>query len=494
MIFIQEKPENIFELSTFDYGGHLFRKNLIILDLFYANSSFAKNANLFPDKLVNSHQFEVKISGYNYAPYCKFTDVIAGSGNADLYSSPHGSKDVDFDGIDGIIMTEFCLLRNCCLDVKSFGDGNWGNIYTDGTAQGAISSVWHNKADFTTCSYYNWYNDKLDASQQAIRSAIRILVPKSDRLPPALTPVYPFKKETWMGLLIWLIIVIIAYHCITMAALKRKIYFCFFDSLFNIFAIYTEQSFRNRSNKVAYRIFLGILLTSGLMLSYTYTGELSSVLAVPKFKKPINTVKEFCESPYLWGNPSYAWIQSFVGTNKTEDKILVKKFQMIQSSSVLHAKTMSGNFGIGIEELNAKEFSFGKYLMMDNLKKLHLIKEPIFESYIVSFSRRGWPMLEKYNEFILQATQHGLLDCWQRQSVRKFLNPAVQFTLELYEKGFMDTPETMPLTLTHVIGPILLIAIGGGIAAFVFILEIIVGRKGGTKYNGIKRKFAICGR
>jgi hypothetical protein len=487
MIFIQEATGNHIEISTFSYGGNSTAKNRVLLDRFYQNLTFEHFANLFPDKLADSNQYRLTVAAFSYAPYCEITQVPTGTGNADYYRGPPGNKEIDFDGIDGKILNEFCHRRNCTLDIKSHGDENWGEIYSNGSSSGAISSVWYNKADFATCSYFNWYYKRLEPSQYAFRSAIRLLVPRPKRLPTSLTPIYPFSSEFWTALAIGLILIIIAYHCITMIALKKSPSTCIITSILDIFALYTEMSFPHRSNKVAYRLVLGMLLISGLMLSYSYTGELASVLTVPRFAKAIDTVKQFCESPYNWGNPSEAWVQSNRGTDLEEDEILVEKFRLINDTGLIYQKSLAGNFGIAVEELHNGEFSFGEYVQRDNLQKMHLMKEPIFESFIVSFARRSWPMLEKYNDFIRQATQVGLLDFWQMQASRKFLNSSLQVMLRQYEKRNNNNEEFVPLTVRHVVGPLFLVLIGGAVGIITFIAEIVFYR-----VQAAHRKRAKC--
>lgn len=54
------------------------------------------------------------------------------------------------------------------------------------------------------------------------------------------------------------------------------------------------------------------MLLSGVVLSNSYAGGLASVLTIPRYEKSLETIHDFAQSPYRWGDPAIAWILSLV--------------------------------------------------------------------------------------------------------------------------------------------------------------------------------------
>lgn len=61
----------------------------------------------------------------------------------------------------------------------------------------------------------------------------------------------------------------------------------------------------------SYRILISFMLLSGVVLSNSYAGGLS-VLTIPRYEKSLETIHDFAQSPYRWGDPAIAWILSLV--------------------------------------------------------------------------------------------------------------------------------------------------------------------------------------
>ncbi|KAL9703839.1 hypothetical protein quinque_007357 [Culex quinquefasciatus] len=161
-----------------------------------------------------------------------------------------------------------------------------------------------------------------------------------------------------------------------------------------------------------------------------YSRGLASVLTVPRYGKSLDTIHDFAQSPYRWGVPAIAWILAIVDAESVDLKAVVKKFDVIPDEENFYHRTLSGDFGVGIEFLNSQKITVGPYIREDNVHLFQLPKEMLYYSYTTVAAQRGWPVMEQLNHFILLANQHGLVLHWERRALRKNQSTRMEVALD----------------------------------------------------------------
>ncbi|XP_065087711.1 uncharacterized protein LOC135709328 [Ochlerotatus camptorhynchus] len=244
-------------------------------------------------------------------------------------------------------------------------------------------------------------------------------------------------------------------------------------SIFDIISIYLDQGIFPNSISSSYRVLISFILLSGVVLSNSYASGLASVLTVPRYGKPIETIHDFVQTPYRWGAPAIAWVLSLFGADARDIQMVVEKFD-IDEDDHLYRRALAGDYGLGVELLNGGSYAFGSYIREDNVRSFDILKEEFYFTYTIGYSQRGWPLMEYFNKFNLEAIQFGFVIQWEKRTMRKYLSHRVQEALQQISSGNNEGEELAPLTTQHIVGSMIILGIGLSAALVVFVLELIL--------------------
>ncbi|XP_053686083.1 uncharacterized protein LOC128735623 [Sabethes cyaneus] len=441
-------------------------------------NKFSHTGVLFHDKLFDLGERSVDVGVIDYVPYCTITNVGANQGNADAANS-NLSKEYFIDGLEGTLMVEFCRIRNCTVKLWSFGPNMWGDIYDNGTGYGEVYATYNQQTELSICSnYYNWYFDLLDGSTYIAKSAVSLLVPKAKLRPMFLTVIYPFSKTLWVSIFMMLIIMTAIHHLITSLNLKHNhdketVQPPVEKSIFDMISIYLDQGIFPNSVSSSYRVLISFILLSGVVLSNSYAGGLASVLTVPQYEKSITTIHDYVQSPFRWGAPAFAWILILIGVETYDIQQVVNRFDEIPDEDELFRRSLLGDYALGIELLNGGHYAYSNGVRAENVATFDMMKEYLYFAYTVGYSKRGWPLMEYFNKFSLEAIQHGFVIVWERQAVRKYTSLYIQQALEQSAQGDRAQEVVTPLTVQHVVGSLFVLLYGLSASFVIFLLEMM---------------------
>ncbi|XP_062555554.1 uncharacterized protein LOC134220503 [Armigeres subalbatus] len=245
-------------------------------------------------------------------------------------------------------------------------------------------------------------------------------------------------------------------------------------SIFDMISIYLDQGVFLNSISSSYRVLISFVLLSGVVLSNSYSSGLASVLTVPKYGKPIETIHEFSQTTYRWGAPAIAWILSLIGVENHDIRSVVDKFDIVPEDEQLYQLSLAGDYGLGVELLNGGSFAFGSFIREDNVRSFDILKEEFYFTYTIGYAQRGWPLMEYFNKFNLEAIQFGFLIQWEKQTIRKYLNHRVHEALVEIAAGHNEVDGLGPLTTQHILGSIIILGIGSSVSLIIFVCEFIV--------------------
>lgn len=103
-----------------------------------------------------------------------------------------------------------------------------------------------------------------------------------------------------------------------------------------------------------------------------------------------------------------------------------------------------------------------------------ILKEYLYYDYTLGNSIRGWPLMEHFNNFVLEVVQHGLFDKWERVIVDKYLNFKVQLGLKLTKSHHkLQSKGPTKLNVSHLTGAMYVWSFGLGISIVTLLIEII---------------------
>ncbi|XP_055533378.1 uncharacterized protein LOC129723281 [Wyeomyia smithii] len=486
--FIVPSGPQKFDFYTQNYSQTAVATVQLVDSYDFEANAFTGPGVLFYDKLFDLAGRSVDMGVSDYVPYCMTSHVGANQGNVDAANSDL-SKEYLIDGLEGTLIVEFCKLRNCNIKLWPFGPSGWGDIYDNGTGYGETYATYMKQTELSVCCvYYDWYFHLLDGSTYIAKSTVVLLVPKAKPRPTYLTLIYPFTGRLWLSISVMLVIMTGVHHLITSLNVKHSndrnaVQPPIEKSIFDMISIYLDQGIFPNSVSTSYRLLISFILLSGVVLSNSYSGGLASVLTVPKYEKPINTIHDFVLSPFRWAAQSIAWIFALIGAESYDIQQIVKKFDEVPDEDEMYRRSLKGDYSIGIELLNGGAYAYNKAVRAGNVASFHMMKEYVYFAFTIGYTQRGWPLMEYFNKFSQESIQHGFVIAWERQAIRKYTSIYIQQVLSSISGGDYSQDEEKPLTVEHILGSLFVLLFGLSASLIIFIVEI--------GWHTMKRKLTI---
>ncbi|XP_058823625.1 glutamate receptor ionotropic, delta-2-like [Topomyia yanbarensis] len=441
-----------------------------------SRGSFVHKRNLFPDKLQNLEGRLLRLAIFNYSPYTVWKDANS-SRNSNAYNQ--GIPELYVDGTETQIFLEFCAKFNCKLEISLDEASEWGEIYDNRTGNGIIGAVVERRADVGVGALYSWHHENLylTLSKPISRTGVTCITPKPRLLSSWMTPILPFSLILWIAVLttfaIMSIVLMFMEYLIQNVLLEhdRPLDICTsFMTIGCIFILQTVRLSINRNVFVSQKIVVGSLLFVGLMIGNTYSGGLSSVMTIPRYEPPINTVQDLADSNMHWASTHDAWIFSILMATQPTIVKLLHNFEKHPKES-LHRSALHQDFSFSIERLPYGHFAVGEYIDKETADKYHFMIEDIYWENCVAMSTKTWPMMEHLDELILVIFQSGIQRYWEQRVVSSYEDEKVQ--LAISTSRHRESPGPITLEPSHLLGAFLMLAIGLVGGCVVFLLEVL---------------------
>ena len=212
----------------------------------------------------------------------------------------------------------------------------WGIIDdASGEWTGMIGDVYQDEADFAfsviTVNEFRKY--VVDFSATVDTDCLRFVVPQAPIKPKWMILTLPFTWKVWIGTVVTILIVTVVLY--TTAILSDKFFLevsCFRDFTFAIMSITSaifQVSMTKDSRRSSTRILLAAFWIFTVILTIGYRAMLVSLLNIPLFYTPINTLEDLASSDLTPNMANYggAWTQFF---NSTEDPVYMEIWKRMQ--------------------------------------------------------------------------------------------------------------------------------------------------------------------
>nr|XP_023011479.1 uncharacterized protein LOC111518299 [Leptinotarsa decemlineata] len=466
-------PDEILSLWTHKYMGTEDNINGVFLDKWFSkNNSYKLNKYLYQNKLINQMKRKIQFATFQYEPY----SVI-------------GSSEIEHKGSEMMTALLFAKQYNMTPQLVINQEGYWGDIFENWTGYGLLGNLLKDGADVGFSALYTWEADYhfLDLSKPMIRTGITCLVPAPKLAAGWLTPLYSYSKAMWVAVGSMFFVCILVQS--GMHYIQRKSFKCntkyinglkiFSQSVFCIAKLFVQQvvSRREMPEGSIGKYFMGFLFTFSLFLSSSYSSGLSTIMTLPRYSAPINTVEEFVNSGLLWGATQNGWILSI---EKAEDVIIKKNiyrkvlrvfslytmvlvklqitplYKTIVSRFVptneekLRELSKTSNFAFSLERLPNKNYAIGSYIKKDVIGNFHLMKEDFYWEQCVMMTRKSSVLLPLLDSFILRVFETGLISHWQNEATRSSMDSSVQKAVKFYYYNHKNRNFVVKLKWIHV--------------------------------------------
>ncbi|XP_061392752.1 uncharacterized protein LOC133328218, partial [Musca vetustissima] len=449
-----------FELWTQKYVGAVGNLDAIHLDTFLAETrAFAKNVELYPNKLRNLQQRVMRASSLTYLPYVKTDYVLPGEGNVDGIDSNGPNKTVSFLGSEADLLRTFCEAHNCRIRMQPYGLDFWGAIFDNGTSDGAIGDIYEQRTEVVIGCLYNWYPEVWEISQFIAKSAVTVLGPGPTQYPRWRTNIMPFSTELWICLIPTLVMCSLMFHfvkytaygCMKHKPSKKKHGLKNFEkAMLDVFAVFIQQpSVDTVLKRTASRVLLAFLLCATITLENTYSGQLKSILTMPLFYEPIDTVEKWSNTDWKWGAPSIVWVETILGSNITKEQRMASRFE-IRDHDYMYNASFRDNYGFGVERLYSGFLNVGKYITIPAVESKVILKDDIYIDWTRAAAIRGWPIMPILDQHISYCLETGLYIHWERLASYNFMDRKLQDVLVKIASNEKPKSPPQKLSIDHI--------------------------------------------
>ncbi|XP_058817468.1 uncharacterized protein LOC131680775 [Topomyia yanbarensis] len=452
-------------------------RDIIILDSYIpSRGSFVHKRHLFPDKLQNLEGQLLRLAIFNYSPYTVWREVYASRNSNAFYN---GTTGIYVDGTEIQLFLEFCAKFNCTLEISLEEEDEWGEIFDNRTGNGIIGAVVERRADIGLGALYSWHHENLylTLSKPISRTGVTCITPKPQLLSSWMTPLLPFSLNLWIAVLTTFVVMSIFLMLMefliqnVLLEQNRPLDICTsFMTIGCIFILQTVNLTVNRSTFVTQRIIMASLLFVGLMIGNIYSGGLSSLMTLPRYEQPINTVQDLADSNMHWASTHDAWTFSILMATQPTIVKLLHNFEK-HPKEVLHRSAMHQAFSFGIERLPYGHFAVGDYIDKEIAHKYHFMIEDIYFEHCVAMSSKTWPMMEHLDALILVIFQSGIQRYWEQKVISSYEDGEVQ--LAISTSRHRESPGPITLQPSHLLGAFLMLAIGLVGGGVVFLFELL---------------------
>ncbi|XP_039948055.1 uncharacterized protein LOC120766544 isoform X1 [Bactrocera tryoni] len=471
------------QLWTQKFVGASGNLEALLLDAFLPNETFARNVELYPNKVNNLRGRTIRVGSITYIPYVVANYVPAGIGDVDALNSSDYSRTISFLGSEAELMKSFCEVRNCHIRLEPYGADNWGYIYENESATGMLGDVYTQNVEIAVGCIYNWYNNITETSNIIARSSVAILGPAPAQFPAWRANIMPFSNALWIFLILTILLcAAVMYFIRFVASLLEKWHrgvqcdfqhiSAFGQATLDMFAVFIQQPSGPTSlNTFAARFFLAMILCATITLENTYSGQLKSILTVPLFTEAVDTMEKWSKTDWTWSAPSIVWIQTIDSSNIEKEQIMSEKFE-VRDYDFLYNASFRSDYGLGIERLMSGSFSFGDYVTAPALETKIVSKDDLYFDWTRAVSIRGWPLMPLFDKHIRACVETGLFVHWERKFVAKYLNRQTQEIMLNLASGHINKLPPQKLTIENISGATFALFFGCLIASFVFMLEL----------------------
>ncbi|PSN47912.1 Ionotropic receptor 41a8 [Blattella germanica] len=464
----------VLKFITHKFVGENPAEELLLESWSSDQDEFPSVSQLFPDKTQNLLGKSLVVAAVDYTPYS-----VLGK---DINSS---------DGVEVRLLAEFSKQINFTWEFLAENVNLWGTVHPNGSGHGVIGDVAEGKADIgisaiisTIYLIWNW----TDFGTPHMSSATTGVVPAPTILPRWHTLILPFSTEIWVAMGVTFLVSAFGTYCVSRLAHKflgtMGPYTTLFNTALLVFGMLVMQVYEGAHEENRYVVLRALTALLDMMiftLSSIYTGGLASVLTIPRYGRPIDTLREMADSNILWAAQDEAFVFSIRGTGDPILDHLNENFRVLDEEE-LAVRALRGDMGFVMEVLSGGSCCFSSHLTPRAMAKLRIMREPLYWSHIIFIFRKSSPYIEKFNNLVYKMRESGIMYYWEGEVARKFnsgCGPGPQ-----YDAG------PTKLQLGHVQGAFFALGFGLMASLLVFCWELL--KAGGGKRIKNRRHKGPC--
>ncbi|XP_058823637.1 uncharacterized protein LOC131684630 isoform X2 [Topomyia yanbarensis] len=415
---------------------------------------------------------------FRYNDYSQTPDMA----NA-RYDSAYKVQDapVLIDGTDACVVVEFCRLRNCSLELFDDEIETWGDVFENRTGTGIMGAVASRNAHFAAAAIYYWLGPChwTSYTTQITRAAVTVLVPRPLQLAPWKTPFLSFTGVLWIAVGVAFTVGVFAVWLVEngrarILNLPKAQAKSFSDSVLTLIGFYMEQSSSTRTDLVCCIFLFTSLIIAGFMIGNMYGAGLAGVMTIPQYERPIDTTVDLANSGLLFAGTVINWIYCILESTEPHLITLGDNYRVLDTEHLMkHSKTRDMGFVGEFTEFG--HFTPVDFLDAESASMLRILKDDLAWQSTTILMTKTCPFRQSFSDLVMNVRQSGIQHLIEYRVSIKFMDRKVQKSLESSRQKNSEQ-EAVVLTILHLLGAFIILALGFLLASIVFALEYISGR------------------
>ncbi|XP_055545677.1 uncharacterized protein LOC129730396 [Wyeomyia smithii] len=461
--------------------------DLLDLDTYVpSNRSFIKENNLFPDKLANLMGKTYKLASFHLLPWIMMRRQDDG-----LVRYLNQSHTID--GLDGYVLVQFCIWYNCTWDLSIDQEKQYGQVFDNNrTGNGMTGALFYRKADFALAAVGGWFQlfSYFSFSIPIQWIGITCLAPRPTLVPSWKIIFMMFTKTVWAVVVVTFILISFIENIwpkkLDAPLAHRKGLSWSFLNVLAAFLLLPSYLRRSRPSEIVMSL---ALVMGTFLIGYVYIGKIHSILAVPVFQPPIDTVIDLAESGLPWNAPHEVWMYLLKGS---ENPYILKLLQTFNVAPIpnLHAIADIGKEPLVMASLHNGHSMVGPWFTADNIENYRRLTEFLYYEYDTGYATKTWPLLDNFDYLSMWIRDACLFQYVELMEVFRYMDYRVQISIE--HSRDKQKNELKPFGVEEVAGGLLILGFGYSVAAGIFIFELFtkaVERKRLARRLAAKWKF-----
>ncbi|XP_050299762.1 ionotropic receptor 21a-like [Anthonomus grandis grandis] len=429
-----------------------------------------KNPQLLLSNLQQLNGYRLRLS--LFLRYPSSTDRIPKALKENpIYRYVHRSS-IKLYGLDAIMMSELARKMNFSVEMYEGPLGRtYGVVNADGTPDGTLKAVVDRNIDIQgNARFIIVYPIKgYEYTYRFYRDNLCLIAPTAGHLPKWNAMLQFFTTNFGLLLVVNCFIFGLLNKWFSGSQIKYSV------SMFEVFGVFVGQAVYSSHNTrpQSHRLFFLSILVYSLVMSTIFTAILLLIFTKPVSLPEINTLEEFLKT----GHEIMTSNNVFKNIPRQPYIDLAKRVKMKPPGSNLSSIKLAAKFKIGgLERYYDAQIQIKTTLADKNGNEvLHIVEECINTYNLAFILPLGSPYLVLINRMIMWAAETGLSLKWYNDFALFYI---YQYQMHQIEQRSIENEETSgfsKLNFEDFKGALLILIIGNGLAAVVFLLEICWG-------------------
>ncbi|KAK3875555.1 hypothetical protein Pcinc_019604 [Petrolisthes cinctipes] len=372
--------------------------------------------------------------------------------------------DGEVDGFSARVLVTMASWLNFTYSYNTVTAATWGERLENGSYDGMLGEVQRRESNmvinFFTITHQR--TKDFDYSVSFFTEGFGVILRDPPPLPHWQSILYPYTGMVWLGVVGVVILATLAYYIVNIGRFRLSLT----ESFLLVLQSLMNQSVSQEPRVWVSRGLLGLWLLATWVLRVSYTSNLMAFLTVPAFQPPLTTLEQLADVDLRLCMLDYGeFVPEALATSKHSTLArLGSKMDLVPSIGSLPHEGEEGCVELAMARthahVEAHSYIRSVYRELGHGNQIYSLKEELYVGNLAYYFTKHTPWKYKFDIGIRRLVEAGLVWHWYSDIMQE----------DRYQVKVRESRLPV-LSLSHLQGPFLLLAIGGGLATIALLAE-----------------------